>query len=321
MADTKITVALTTYNRPEYLKLAIEAILSQSFRKFEFLILDNGSDSETFELIKTYTDKRIKYVRNNVNSREFINTIWNLADGEYLLITHDDDIMKEDMLEKEIAILNNFHDVIAVSCNSTLIDSDGNIIKEKSFSLNSPIKINQFEYCQYYINKGIYLTFPSSLIRKSFFIKNNLKFELNVGPGADTYLWMKANLLPSSFYIIDVPLYFYRIHDKQDSIVNNISLNLSLFEAIFNLFIEAGYLKNLNRITYILLREYVKNYYYKLITKEIFNKKIDAIMIKLKTLKHQNKLLILSMIFKDLTLPFMVYYRILLRQRSLKRNL
>ena len=318
MTNPKITVALTTYNRPVYLKLAIEAILSQSFSEFEFFILDNGSDIETEELVKTYTDKRIKYLRNNINSKAFIDVVWNLANEDYLIITHDDDIMKKDMLEKELAILDNFHDVVAVSCNTTFIDSNGNIIKEKSLPLDSPLKINQFEYCHYLLNKGIYITFPSLLMRKSFFIKNNLKFESQVGPGSDTYLWMKANLLPSSFYIIEEPLYYYRIHDKQDSFINKNSLSSDLFEALFDLFVDARYLKNLDRITNRLLKNYVINYYFKLITKEIYNKKIDILITKLKFIKHQNKLLILLFIFKNFVLLFKVYYSILLRERVLE---
>lgn len=247
-----------------------------------------------------------------------IYVVWDLANGEYLIITHDDDIMKKDLLEKESSILDNFHDVIAVSCNNTLIDSNGNVIKEKSFPLDSPLKINQFEYGHYYLNKSIYLILPSLLMRKSFFINNNLKFELQVGPGSDNDLWMKANLLPSSFYIIEEPLYYYRVHDKQDSVIHNIPLKLDLYEALFDLFIDVGYFKNLNRITNILLREYVKNYYHKLITKKIYNKKIDIIIRKLKFIEHQNKLVISSIIFKKFTLLFIVYCSILLRQRKLK---
>lgn len=320
MTNPKVTVALTTYNRPGYLKFAIEAILSQSFKEFEFLILDNGSESETEELIKTYTDKRIKYVRNNTNTREFVNVAWDLANGEYLIITHDDDIMKKDMLEKEIAILDNYHDVIGVSCNNTSIDSNGNVILEKTFPLDSPLMINQFEYTHYYLNESIYLIFPSLLMRKSFFIKNNLKLELQVGPGADTYLWMKANLLPYSFCILDEPLYYYRFHDKQDSFITKNSLSLDLFEALFDLFVDFGYLQNLDRIINKVLRNYVINYYFKLITKEIYSKKIDILVTKLKLIKHQNKLLFLAFIFKNFAFMFLFYYRILLRLRSLKTS-
>lgn len=318
MSNPKITVALTTYNRPEYLKNAIESILLQTFTEFEFLILDNGSESETEELIKTYTDRRIKYVRNKINSRDFVNVAWDLSNGEYLIITHDDDMMKKDMLEKELAVLNNFHDVIAVSCNNTLIDSFGNVIKEKSISIDSPLKIKQFEYSHYHLNKNIYLTFPCVLMRKSFFLTNNLKFELNVGPGADTYLWIKANLLPSSYYIIEEPLYYYRIHKEQDSVINNLSLNIDLYEALFDLFLNVNYLKNLSRVTNILLRGYVKNLYHKLITRESYNGRVEALMVKLRQIKLQRSLLIELFIFRHFVFLFKVYYWLLQKNDRIK---
>lgn len=315
MINLKITVALTTYNRPEYLKLAIDGILSQSFREFEFLILDNGSEHETEEVIKSYNDKRIRYVRNEINSREFINVVWDLAHGEYLIITHDDDIMKEDMLKRQIEILDNYPDVIGVSCNCTSINKIGEIIKEKIFALDKALKINKFEYGKYYFSGMVHIVMPTLLMRKAFFIENNLRFELQVGPGADTYLYLKANLLPSAFYIINEPLYYYRVHNNQDSIVNNVSLKLDLYEGLLDLYEKAGYMLHIERITDILLRDYVKNYYFNLITKEIFVKKIDSLALKLKQMKQRKKMIIQAYIFKNFTFILFAYYSILIKKR------
>ena len=62
---SKIAICLTTYNRPNYLKIAIDSILDQTFKNFRLIILDNGSDKRTWQLIEAYNDDRITYVRNN----------------------------------------------------------------------------------------------------------------------------------------------------------------------------------------------------------------------------------------------------------------
>ena len=49
--DNLITICLTTYNRPNYLKIAIDSIIEQSFEEFALIILDNGSDNRTSDLI------------------------------------------------------------------------------------------------------------------------------------------------------------------------------------------------------------------------------------------------------------------------------
>ena len=59
-----VTIALLTYNRSGYLKEAIEGVLSQTYRNFEFLILDNGSTDDTPDVVLSIKDDRIRYVRN-----------------------------------------------------------------------------------------------------------------------------------------------------------------------------------------------------------------------------------------------------------------
>jgi len=86
---SKITIVLTTYNRPNYLKLAIDAILSQTFTDFELVILDNGSDERTSEIINQFNDNRILSVRTEKNDFNFVNKAFEYTKNEYLMITHD----------------------------------------------------------------------------------------------------------------------------------------------------------------------------------------------------------------------------------------
>ena len=70
-----IAVCLTTYNRPKYLKITIDSILNQTFKNFRLIILDNGSDIITSQLVKTYNDKRITYIKNDKNDRMKTHTL------------------------------------------------------------------------------------------------------------------------------------------------------------------------------------------------------------------------------------------------------
>ena len=64
---SKLTIVLTTYNRPNFLKLAIDAILIQTFTDFDLVILDNGSDDRTSSVIKLFNDSRITSLKTEKN--------------------------------------------------------------------------------------------------------------------------------------------------------------------------------------------------------------------------------------------------------------
>ncbi|MDA1317288.1 MAG: glycosyltransferase family 2 protein [bacterium] len=112
MKQPKITVLITTYNRSELLKHAIQSVLNQTLKHIEIIILDDASPDDTKDVVASYIDKRITYIRqkNNVGfTQNFIAGIKN-ATGEYVFLLSDDDmILRSNSLEvlyKEMKIKN-----------------------------------------------------------------------------------------------------------------------------------------------------------------------------------------------------------------------
>ena len=62
-----ISVLMPAYNAEKYIKEAIESILNQTFSNFEFIIIDDGSIDATEEIIKSFKDSRIVYIKNEKN--------------------------------------------------------------------------------------------------------------------------------------------------------------------------------------------------------------------------------------------------------------
>jgi glycosyltransferase involved in cell wall biosynthesis len=123
-----LTVALLTYNRLHYLKEAIEAILNQSYKNFELLLLDNCSTDGTGEFVLGLRDPRIRYVRNssNYSSVQFnCLSAFHIALGRRVIVTHDDDIMEGNMLEQQMHFLDCHPDVHLVWTRVSDIDQDG----------------------------------------------------------------------------------------------------------------------------------------------------------------------------------------------------
>ena len=65
MNTPKLTVLMPVYNCEPYLREAIDSILQQTFSDFEFLIINDASTDASEEIILSYTDPRIKYVKND----------------------------------------------------------------------------------------------------------------------------------------------------------------------------------------------------------------------------------------------------------------
>ncbi|MBA3285510.1 MAG: glycosyltransferase [Nitrosopumilus sp.] len=98
-----ITVLMPVYNAEKYLKQSIESILNQTFKNFEFLIIDDGSSDNSEIIIKGYKDKRIRFIKNeqNIGISATLNKGIELASCELITRMDADDISYPKRLEKQ----------------------------------------------------------------------------------------------------------------------------------------------------------------------------------------------------------------------------
>lgn len=151
----RLTVLMTTYNEESsILRQAIDSILNQSFKDFDFLIImDNPNNKEIIDILNEYKskDNRIKVVINeeNLGLPLSLNKGINMIDTEYLARMDGDDISKTDRLKKEIEYLDNHKDVGLVCTNLTYIDYEGNILYDRA---SIPTKPDQIKKIIKYMN-------------------------------------------------------------------------------------------------------------------------------------------------------------------------
>ena len=99
---------MPVYNGEDFIETAIQSILNQTFRDFEFLILNDGSNDKTLEIINKYSqkDNRIKIInQNNVGLTKSLNTCINLSQGAYIARQDADDISVNSRFEKQVYFL------------------------------------------------------------------------------------------------------------------------------------------------------------------------------------------------------------------------
>ena len=100
-----VSVLMSVYNaRADELRQAIESILNQTYKNFEFIIINDGSTNDTEDVILSYEDKRIRYVKNEVNLKIIasLNKGLKLCRGKYIARLDADDYSAPTRLEKQV---------------------------------------------------------------------------------------------------------------------------------------------------------------------------------------------------------------------------
>jgi glycosyltransferase involved in cell wall biosynthesis len=119
----KVSICLPTRNRCASLKQTLSAMLAQTFRDWELIVGDDASTDETGDVVASFADSRIRYVRSPDNLGIYGN--WNslipLCRGEYIAIYHDHDVYLPTIVEKCCALLANHPEVVFVHTGAVLL--------------------------------------------------------------------------------------------------------------------------------------------------------------------------------------------------------
>ena len=124
-----LSVLMPVFNSERFVAEAIESILNQSFKDFEFLILDDASTDKSIEIIKDFKNKdsRIKVFQNekNLGVVESRNKLINLSKGKYIAWLDSDDIALPNRFEEEIKFLEEHPEIGMVGAYPEIIDENG----------------------------------------------------------------------------------------------------------------------------------------------------------------------------------------------------
>lgn len=203
----KISVVMSCYNRKDYVSDAIESILNQTYKDFEFIIIDDCSTDGTREIIQKYADNdnRIVYIKNPQNMDYNFNLRhgFNIAKGEYIARMDDDDISLPERFEKQVKYLDEHHDITVLG---TFIETFGD---EK---IESWVFENDSEILDVLLNFFNPMCHPSVMVRKSFLKQHNLNYSPEALYAEEYDLWKNISLKGGKLANLPEILVKYRVH-------------------------------------------------------------------------------------------------------------
>ncbi|HEY4324708.1 MAG TPA: glycosyltransferase [Mucilaginibacter sp.] len=131
-----LTVLMPVYNAERFLESAIDSILNQTFTDFDFLIIDDGSTDNSINIIRSYTDKRIRFYQNeeNLGISATLNKGIQLATTELIARMDSDDVSYPERLQKQYDFIMANPDGALYSCWVKVIGQENQFIRQDNFN-------------------------------------------------------------------------------------------------------------------------------------------------------------------------------------------
>src|SRR3989344_2688822 len=121
----KVSILMGAYNASQYVRSAIDSVISQTFPHWELLIINDCSTDETRAIIQSYHDPRLHLLENrqNLGLTKSLNIALGQAQGEYIARLDTDDISLPERLTTQVHFLESHPEIALVGSLAKLIDS------------------------------------------------------------------------------------------------------------------------------------------------------------------------------------------------------
>lgn len=128
-----VSVVMSVFNGSQFMRESIESILGQTYADFQFVIVDDGSDDDSWDILTEYAiqDDRLLLVRNqsNMGLTRSLNKALRISRGKYIARQDADDLSLPERLEKQVRFMEAHPHVVLASSNHDRIDQEGRFVR------------------------------------------------------------------------------------------------------------------------------------------------------------------------------------------------
>jgi glycosyltransferase involved in cell wall biosynthesis len=236
-------VVIPVFNRRHLIGVALESALAQDVPELDIVVVDNHSDDGTWELLRSYDDRRVRLFRNDRNIGLFgnFNRCAEEIRGKYALFLCSDDQLAPGFLAPAIALLDRHPSAALLSSRGVVVSADGrkNVIADFfPRGLYDGASVPSAWFWTNYSYGANPLNYPSGIVICTSALNQCLPFRAEIGAGADIDLFLRV-LGHGDLLISDEIGCFVARHGGQESLlarskgalVNSEFALLSAFEA------------------------------------------------------------------------------------------
>ena len=204
-----ITVAMSMRNASRFLRECMDSVLSQTFTDFELLIVDDGSTDGSVDIVRSYSDPRIRLICRPHDFIESLNTLLEEARGQYIARMDADDVMLPDRLQAQYDYLTGHREVAAVCSQADRIDQTGTVIGRIGHG-DDIIRITPRMMCE-----TNHICNPSTMMRRDIVRASGLRYEREYEFAEDYRFWSRVVSECGPVDCLPKQLLNYRISDTQ----------------------------------------------------------------------------------------------------------
>ena len=206
-----VSVVMPVFNGEKYLAEAIESILAQTFTDFEFLIVDDGSQDRSAEIIRSYEarDERIRFIQleRNIGVADARNHALTVSSGEFIAVMDCDDVSLSERLKKQVDFLRSNPAIGVLGTGAQTVDEDlGSLFRLALPERHVLIVFNLFV--------GSFLIHPTVMMRREL-LESVGGYEPGRRTAIDPELWSRM-MWRTRFANLPDRLLLYRRHEAQN---------------------------------------------------------------------------------------------------------
>lgn len=220
MHNTYYSIIIPLYNKESYISKAISSVLSQTYTKFELIVVDDGSTDNSCKVVESFTDARIKLIKkNNGGASSARNYGIQAAQYKYIAFLDADDYW-------EISFLEKIHKLIVFYPEAKMYGTAyGEIVKSKIFpaktcSLLSSQYTGYIDYISIFSKKIVNPVNSSAVVIERSVFNDGLEFNEKIKSGEDLLVWLAIAFKYKIAYINEI-LSFYN-HDVTGNLTGHL---------------------------------------------------------------------------------------------------
>ena len=226
-----VSICITTYNRLDLLKIALQSCFNQTFENYEIIISDNSDNNQTQDFIKSLSKNNIRYFKNteNIGPEKNVALSISLGVGKYIKPLMDDDVLMPTALEEMVGIMESQKNVGVVMAPLNIINLEGKQITQQAYLIKKRRLLYRYKKSSQLVHKKLVLIdfmtkqypccIPSGLMYRNEGIQRLGSIDVEMKFIGDVEICARF-ATAYDFYYIDKPLSSWRHSELSYTVVN-----------------------------------------------------------------------------------------------------